>query len=382
MNEGLKPLISIIIPTRERCETLLYAIRTALDQTSTNFEVIVSDNFSEDETEAVAKSFTDSRVRYFNTGRRLPMSDNWEFALGQARGEYIIFIGDDDAIMPGGIDRLEAMIRARPSLVYCWPTPIYSWPMDGHEPQVLFSPRIEETRVINLRTRARVAIVSGGSLCNRLPGMYHSAVARSIADRIRDTTGRVFHSTQPDVFTCLAVPAFCATAVRMSFCVTVHGVSQKSNGGTQVSKENVRNIERFVREYGDYKLHPTLFPGQPPVPSLVADSILVAMDTFPEFYRAMKFNYSAMWVYLCDSKQIFASGTDTWQAIRKRREIRRYHRFSVSRFLLSLSLLRLLAWRGTLLSNPRRAPSVRRVPDNISDLVKEFAKLYATRCVA
>lgn len=382
MNEDLKPLISVIIPTRERPETLPYAIQTALDQSTANFEVIVSDNFSQDNTGAVVRSLADSRVRYFNTGRRLPMSDNWEFALEQARGEYVIFIGDDDAVMPGGIDRLEAMIRVRPSLVYCWPTPIYSWPMDGYEPRVLFSPRIEETRAINLTRRARVAILSGGSLCNRLPGMYHSAVARSIADRIRETTGRVFHSAQPDVFTCMAVPAFCTTAVRMSFCVTMHGVSQKSNGGTQVSKENVRNIERFVREYGGYKLHLTLFPGQPLVPSLVADSVLVAMDMFPEFYHAMKFNYSAMWAYLCDSKQIFASGTDTREAIRRRREIRRYHRFSASMFLLSLSLLRLLAWRGTLLSSPRRAPSVNRVPDNISDLVKEFAKLYVTRCVA
>src|SRR5215207_8249326 len=115
MTSSAEPLISLIIPTRERAETLFFALQTALDQVSDSYEVIVSDNFSQDNTEQVVRNFNDPRLRYFNTGKRLSMSDNWEFALGKARGEYIVYIGDDDAMMPGGINRLETLIQERQS---------------------------------------------------------------------------------------------------------------------------------------------------------------------------------------------------------------------------------------------------------------------------
>ena len=99
-NQHTKPFISVIIPTRERADTLLFAIKTAFDQNSDDYEVIVSDNFSQDNTKEVVESFSDPRLVYVNSGRRLSMCDNYEFGLEHARGEYIIFIGDDDAIMP------------------------------------------------------------------------------------------------------------------------------------------------------------------------------------------------------------------------------------------------------------------------------------------
>src|ERR1039458_10222772 len=100
MTEPAKPLISVVIPTRERAQTLLFTLQTVLNQASRNFEVIVSDNFSQDPTRTVVQSFADARLRYFNTGRRLSMCDNWDFAFEHVCGEYTIFIGDDDAILP------------------------------------------------------------------------------------------------------------------------------------------------------------------------------------------------------------------------------------------------------------------------------------------
>ncbi len=42
------PLISVIVPTRERAETLVFTLRSAIDQELTSYEVVVSDNFSQD----------------------------------------------------------------------------------------------------------------------------------------------------------------------------------------------------------------------------------------------------------------------------------------------------------------------------------------------
>src|SRR5687767_2195524 len=96
-----RPLISIVIPTRERVETLRSTLRTALNQESQRIEVLVSDNASTDGTAEFVASIRDPRLRYVNPGQRVSMSDNWDFALRSARGEYVVIIGDDDAVVPG-----------------------------------------------------------------------------------------------------------------------------------------------------------------------------------------------------------------------------------------------------------------------------------------
>src|SRR5438094_861105 len=99
------PIITVVIPTRERVATLRSTVATALDQRSRDLEVLVSDNASNDGTAAFIHTVADARLRYVNTGRRLSMSANWEFALEHVRGEYILIVGDDDALLPGALDR-------------------------------------------------------------------------------------------------------------------------------------------------------------------------------------------------------------------------------------------------------------------------------------
>ena len=94
-----KPMFSIVIPTRERCETLEFSIKTVLCQTYDDFELIIMDNCSLDKTAEVVKSYQDKRIRYFHTPERLSMRDNWETALNHVNGKWVIFIGDDDGLI-------------------------------------------------------------------------------------------------------------------------------------------------------------------------------------------------------------------------------------------------------------------------------------------
>ncbi len=72
---------TVIIPTRERADTLYYSLKTCVTQDYDDLEILVSDNFSQDNTREVVESFKDPRIRYINTGKRVSMSDNWEFAV-------------------------------------------------------------------------------------------------------------------------------------------------------------------------------------------------------------------------------------------------------------------------------------------------------------
>jgi glycosyltransferase involved in cell wall biosynthesis len=90
-------LVSIIIPTRNRMHLLERSVRSCLNQTYKDIEVIIVDDFSTDNTPDVAKRLSnkDNRVIYIrnNIHQGLPASRN--IGLSQARGEFIFFSEDD-----------------------------------------------------------------------------------------------------------------------------------------------------------------------------------------------------------------------------------------------------------------------------------------------
>ncbi len=93
------PLVTIGIPTYNRANGYLReALECALAQTYPNIEIVVSDNASPDNTEAVVRSYTDPRIRYFRQAAGLIPNDNFNFCVEQARGQYFLFLPDDDKI--------------------------------------------------------------------------------------------------------------------------------------------------------------------------------------------------------------------------------------------------------------------------------------------
>ena len=364
------PLLSIIIPTRERAGTLVFTLASALDQASEDYEVVVSDNASEDDTADVVNANPDRRIRYFRTSSRLSMCDNYEFALAKARGEYVIIIGDDDAVIPGRLDSLLARLRilAKP-VIHMWPLHIYDWPVDDRPAMATYiAPRYPESR-LDLKLKARRVMELGGWKYYELPSPYHAAVPRKILDALRERTGRVFHSTQPDVFTAMAIPAFADDAVNIGETVTLNGRSAKSNGLGFVKRGALPNIERFISEYGNYVFHPSLYVGTSAMANMIPDAVLKAKDFFPEIYDDVAFNYSAMWAYV--SRLRFAKHGDV---IRKSPEIKRVHPFSITEFVGYSAIHEMAAARRHILNSVGMA---RRGDTCLADNIHDFAKLLA-----
>lgn len=93
------PLVTIGIPTYNRLDSYLKeAISSALNQTYKNVEIIVSDNCSNDNTEAFFKSISDSRLRYFRQNQNIGPINNYNYCLKQANGDYFLLLHDDDLI--------------------------------------------------------------------------------------------------------------------------------------------------------------------------------------------------------------------------------------------------------------------------------------------
>lgn len=118
--EQKPPLMSAIITTFNRSGYCKQAIESVLAQTYTNFELLVLDNSSSDDTEAVVTSFNDDRIRYI---RHEPLNIAQARNLGwqRARGRYVGFLDDDDRWLP---NKLEAQLKVfedadrEPALVY------------------------------------------------------------------------------------------------------------------------------------------------------------------------------------------------------------------------------------------------------------------------
>jgi glycosyltransferase involved in cell wall biosynthesis len=111
LHASRNPLITIAIPTFNRAAMLKDCILSALSQTYQNFEVIVSDNASTDETQEVLKSFCDRRLRVVRQKTNIGLLPNWNACLAEANGEYIVIVADDDKIAPWLLERSVALVK-------------------------------------------------------------------------------------------------------------------------------------------------------------------------------------------------------------------------------------------------------------------------------
>lgn len=92
-------MISIGLPV-VKPEFLSEAIRSVLDQTYQDFELIVVNDHSNERIQSVISSFHDPRIRYFEERKILPIVQNWNRVLSYARGEYFVLFADDDVYHP------------------------------------------------------------------------------------------------------------------------------------------------------------------------------------------------------------------------------------------------------------------------------------------
>ncbi|MBN9378565.1 MAG: glycosyltransferase [Chlamydiales bacterium] len=111
---------SVLLPTRNRLEYLKFAINSVLQQDYENWEIVVSDNCSDQDIEGYITSLADQRIKYYRTETFIPVTDNWNMALEKSDGDYVIMLGDDDALMQGYFRTLLNLLKDfdSPDLVY------------------------------------------------------------------------------------------------------------------------------------------------------------------------------------------------------------------------------------------------------------------------
>lgn len=106
---AMTPLISVIIPTYNRVHDLERALKSVQSQTFTNWEVLIVDNHSDDNTDDVVSGFNDPRMRLFKIHNNGVIAASRNIGVSHAVGEYIAFLDSDDWWTP---DKLRFSLEA------------------------------------------------------------------------------------------------------------------------------------------------------------------------------------------------------------------------------------------------------------------------------
>ena len=117
------PKITVIIPTRNRAALLPRAVDSVLAQTYADFELLIVDDASTDDTPAVIAALADPRVRPLRHDANRGQSAAINTGLAEARGEYVAFLDDDDEWRPAKLEGQARILDAAPpdvGLVYGW----------------------------------------------------------------------------------------------------------------------------------------------------------------------------------------------------------------------------------------------------------------------
>ena len=272
---------TVVIPTRERCDTLIHSLRTCVTQNYDNLEIIVSDNYSQDSTCEVVESFKDSRIRYINTGKRISMSDNFEFALAHVKPKgYIIYIGDDDGLLPNAINDINRIVVQTSAEVIRWDIASYHWPeIDSETANILTIPHYKSGITVKKSSVTIQNVLSFINGFDALPLLYNrSAVKYDVISRIKNHSGRFYHSFIPDVYSGFVIAESVGTYVNSERPYSISGRSQHSNACALLKNPNNINARKFLSE-DNIPFHPSLVYCFS-MDLFIAESYLQARDHF------------------------------------------------------------------------------------------------------
>ncbi len=122
------PRFSILVPTRERPETLRHTLGTLLSQAGDDYEIVVADNCCGPETRRLVEELASPKLRYTRSEEILPMAENWERGLALCAGEYVTVLGDDDGFLPSTLAMARKLVAEMQPEIFSWAPHVYWWP--------------------------------------------------------------------------------------------------------------------------------------------------------------------------------------------------------------------------------------------------------------
>ncbi|MBC7535380.1 MAG: glycosyltransferase family 2 protein [Ferruginibacter sp.] len=286
---------TIVIPAKNNVATLKHTINTCLRQEYLNFEILISDNCSNDGTYEMIQRLADHRIRYITTPYPMSMTQNFEFALSHATEGFIMCIGADDGLMPDAINYVDSIVEKYGVKAVSCQYAHYFWPnvpVSEHGKLTLNGVGVYRSGV-EIRNSSEwlqktLAFKTALYVCD-LPNLYYGFVHRSVIDQCMNNNV-YFRSITPDAY------AAFATAVTIDkyayslrpFCIA--GISGKSNGLSQMLNGDI------AKDFISNSTHPIHndFVFSPAFEVIMGEAFYQLKDAFPEKCAKFQIDLSDM----------------------------------------------------------------------------------------
>jgi hypothetical protein len=115
-----KPRVTVAVPAWNGAAYIEQAVSSVLAQTFDDFELVVIDDCSDDDTVAIVSRFEDSRIRIEANASRLGLVGNWNRCLEAASGEYVSLFHQDDVMMPDNLARKVSVLDEHSSVAFVY----------------------------------------------------------------------------------------------------------------------------------------------------------------------------------------------------------------------------------------------------------------------
>jgi glycosyltransferase involved in cell wall biosynthesis len=112
--------VTVILNLYNGSATLAEAINSVLAQTFGDWELLIWDDYSTDDSAGVVRRYTDQRIRYVRSDKQIPLGQARQRAIEVARGEWIAFLDQDDVWLPRKLELQLSLAREKPeaALIY------------------------------------------------------------------------------------------------------------------------------------------------------------------------------------------------------------------------------------------------------------------------
>jgi glycosyltransferase involved in cell wall biosynthesis len=274
------PLFSVVIPTYNRSELVQGAVRSVLAQSFGDFEVVVSDNCSEDDTREVVNAFVDPRVRYVRTARHGVIGDSWEFARSQARGTLVMMLSDDDALVPDALARFaEAHRRHGAEFLFCNLAEYRDLSFVGPDRNTVSCRAFTgDVRTVSTDEFLRPLFAFRPTF-NMHPSAFF--FASSVAERVVQRSGRFFRTNGVEYFAWPLAAVFSRSIVYIDAPLVILGRTAKSWGSAIVlSNPGKQQIQKMIADVAQERdwVPLTNFT----LTNLMAEGLLLGKQLFPD----------------------------------------------------------------------------------------------------
>lgn len=227
--------IEIIIPTIAGRETYLrWCIESCLNQTEPCMILVSSNGGDKGTRDLIINSFNNPLVRLVETEKFMPMASHWEFALSHAKGDIVTIIGDDDALMPDAIEKVNSLFKENDVKCVTHIPAQYYWPdyIITEYQNTYILPK--QTTEISLRYSRQILsqVVAYNAHYGNLPLLYHGFVKLDLLRDIVAKNGGIFNRIMPDVYSDFLIASSIDKYLHLNASLTVGGQGAKSNGAT------------------------------------------------------------------------------------------------------------------------------------------------------